>query len=107
MNQSSNATNTTVYGIISNFIVTVSSVPDTSKDVDVMMTFRLILSSVGILGNLTVVIVFLNHKKLRKKIPNIFIIHQVSVTIFTTRLCTWFYINYFILYSGGYTILLV
>ena len=34
-------------------------------------------ASVGILANLTVIVVFLNHKKLRRKIPNIFIINQV------------------------------
>ena len=33
--------------------------------------------SVGIVANLTVIVVFLNHRKLRKKIPNIFIINQV------------------------------
>ena len=32
---------------------------------------------VGIVANLTVIVVFLNHKKLRRKIPNIFIINQV------------------------------
>ena len=58
---------------------TVSSVTDTSEDVDIMMIIRLILSSVGIIGNLNVLIVLLNHKKFRKKIPNIFIINQVSV----------------------------
>ena len=34
-------------------------------------------ASVGIVANLTVIVVFLNHKKLRRKIPNIFIINQV------------------------------
>ena len=37
------------------------------------------ISSVGIVTNFTVIIVFLNDKKLRKKIPNIFIINQVSL----------------------------
>ena len=37
------------------------------------------IASVGIVANLTVILVFLNHKKLRRKIPNIFIINQVSV----------------------------
>ena len=36
-----------------------------------------IIASVGIITNLTVIVVFLNHKKLRRKIPNIFIINQV------------------------------
>ena len=35
------------------------------------------IASVGIVANLTVIVVFLNHKKLRRKIPNIFIINQV------------------------------
>ena len=34
-------------------------------------------ASIGIVANLTVIVVFLNHKKLRRKIPNIFIINQV------------------------------
>ena len=37
------------------------------------------IASVGIVANLNVIVVFLNHKKLRRKIPNIFIINQVSV----------------------------
>ena len=43
-------------------------------------TIRIIQSSVasiGIVSNLTVIVVFVNHKKLRRKIPNIFIINQV------------------------------
>ena len=83
MDQGRNATNTTVNNTTSNLTITVYSVPDTSDDVDVMMTLRLVLSTVGIIGNLTVVIVFLNHSKFRKKIPNIFIINQVSVSKFT------------------------
>ena len=44
-------------------------------------TIRIIQStvaSVGIVANLTVIVMFLNHKKLRRKVPNIFIINQVS-----------------------------
>ena len=37
------------------------------------------VASVGIVANLTVIVVFLNHRKLRRKIPNIFIINQVSI----------------------------
>ena len=43
------------------------------------------VASVGIIANLTVIVVFLNDKKLRRKIPNIFIISQVlkySTTVF-------------------------
>ena len=50
--------------------------PDGSTDV--MMIIHSIIAAVGIVGNLTVVVVFLNHKKFRRKIPNIFIINQVS-----------------------------
>ena len=37
------------------------------------------IASVGIVANLTVIITFLNHEKLRRKIPNIFIINQVRM----------------------------
>ena len=40
-------------------------------------------ASVGIVANLTVIVVFLNHTKLRRKIPNIFIINQVRTLITT------------------------
>ena len=39
-------------------------------------TIQSSVASVGIIANLTVIVVFLNHKKLRRKIPNIFIINQ-------------------------------
>ena len=47
---------------------------------DVMMLLQCIIASVGIVANLTVVIVFLNHQQLRRKIPNRFIISQVSIS---------------------------
>ena len=40
------------------------------------------VASVGIIANLTVIVVFLNHKKLRRKIPNIFIINQVRKILY-------------------------
>ena len=43
-----------------------------------MMVIHSTIASVGIVTNFTVIVVFLNHKILRKKIPNIFIINQVS-----------------------------
>ena len=76
MDLSTDITNTTNTSVNT----TSSRVKDSSKNVDVIMTFRLILSSVGIVGNLNVLIVFLSHNKLRKKIPNIFIINQVSIS---------------------------
>ena len=47
-----------------------------------MMVIHTIIASVGILGNFTVILAFLNHKKFRKKIPNIFILNQVSIMVF-------------------------
>ena len=52
-----------------------------TKSIDVMALLPAIITSVGIVANATVILAFLNHKKLRGKIPNIFIINQVG-TIF-------------------------
>ena len=51
---------------------------ETSQTDFIIMITHSIIASVGIVANLTVVVVFLQHRKFRKKIPNIFIIHQVS-----------------------------
>ena len=74
----------TNFNVPSNDIITTVST-DTSRmdessenDIDLMMLFSCVIASLGIVSNLTVVIVFLNHKKFRGKIPNIFIINQVS-----------------------------
>ena len=48
----------------------------------VMMILHSTTASVGIIANLTVVVAFLNHKKFRRKIPNIFIINQVRLFLF-------------------------
>ena len=45
---------------------------------DVMKIVQLSIAPVGIVGNLTVIVVFLNHRKLRRKIPNRFIVNQVN-----------------------------
>ena len=50
----------------------------TSDHFDVMMILQMLISSVGIVANWAVVMAFLNHKQLRGKIPNMFIINQVS-----------------------------
>ena len=50
-----------------------------SNDLDMMMIIHSTTASVGIIANLTVVVVFLNHKKFRRKIPNVFIINQASI----------------------------
>ena len=48
----------------------------TSRD-QTILVIQSTTASVEIVANLTVIVVFLNHKKLRRKIPNIFIINQV------------------------------
>ena len=48
---------------------------------DVMDIARLCIAPVGIIGNLTVILVFLSHRKLRRKIPNKFIVNQVRTLI--------------------------
>ena len=50
----------------------------TSDGFDVMIILQTLISSVGIVANLAVVMASLNHKQLRGKIPNLFIINQVS-----------------------------
>ena len=49
----------------------------TSGQFDVMMILQMLISSVGIVANWAVM-AFLNHKQLRGKIPNMFIINKVS-----------------------------
>ena len=49
-----------------------------SERVHIMYLLSNTIASVGIIANLTVVIAFLNHRKLRRKIPNIFIMNQVN-----------------------------
>ena len=46
-------------------------------DVDVVVVMSITIASVGILANLNVIVVFLRERKLKKKIPNIFIVNQV------------------------------
>ena len=48
------------------------------KSIDIMALLSAIIASVGIVANATVIFAFVNHKKLRGKIPNIFIINQVE-----------------------------
>ena len=52
--------------------------PADDDDIDIMMVLTILIASVGMIANLTVVVVFSHHQKLRSKIPNIFIINQVS-----------------------------
>ena len=64
-----------------NFTVNMTPlIPEEISDkTDVMMILHSLIASVGIIANLTVVVAFVNQKKLRRKIPNMFIINQVSV----------------------------
>ena len=45
---------------------------------DVMKILQVIIACLGVFTNLIVVVVFLNNKQMRRKIPNICIINQVS-----------------------------
>ena len=47
---------------------------DDSREQNIMV-IQSTTASVGIMANLTVIVVFLNHKKFRRKIPKIFIIN--------------------------------
>ena len=51
---------------------------DNTKDIDTVRILSIVIASVGIVSNFTVVVAFLNHKTFRRKIPNMFIINQVS-----------------------------
>ena len=52
---------------------------------DDMTILQSTIASVGVLVNLLVVVVFLNHKTLRCKIPNMLIINQVSHLFFLSN----------------------
>ena len=52
------------------------------NNLDVMEIVQLSIAPVGIIGNLTVIVVFLNHKKLRRKIPNRVIVNQVNLPLY-------------------------
>ena len=67
--------------------VTLTLMSESSQSVDVMMVLSTIIASVGIVANFTVILVFLNDKKLKKKIPNIFIINQVGFLFTHFTIC--------------------
>ena len=46
---------------------------------DIVALMGMTIASVGIISNFTVVVVFLNQVKLRRKIPIIYIINQVNI----------------------------
>ena len=54
-----------------------------SASINVMQILQSVIACVGIVANFTVIVVFLNDRKLRRKIPNRFIVNQVSNVHFT------------------------
>ena len=52
---------------------------DDSGKFNGLKILQLVIASMGVITNIIVVIVFLNDRKLRRKIPNICIINQVGV----------------------------
>ena len=54
------------------------TVKDNAAGINTMGIVHSVIASVGIVTNLTVILIFLKHRKLRRKIPNICIINQVS-----------------------------
>ena len=68
----SNETFTNATGIMNN------TTEDTSTGTNTMGIVHSVIASVGIVTNLTVVVVILNNRKLRRKVPNICIINQVG-----------------------------
>ena len=56
---------------------TVTYSQNNSGNGNTVRNIQSVTASFGIVTNLNVIVVFLNHKKLRRKIPNIFIINQV------------------------------
>ena len=59
-------------------VTTTLQMLEDNDNVDFMTLLSIIISSVGVIANLTVVIVFLKHKVLRQKVPIIFVINQVG-----------------------------
>ena len=58
-----------------------------SDGTDPVMVASCVISSVGIIANLTVIVVFVNHKHFRQKIPIKFIINQVMLIFNCLLLC--------------------
>ena len=54
-----------------------------------IMRIQSTIASVGIISNFTVIVSFLNHKIMMKKIPNKFIMNQVS-NLFMKLVCFYF-----------------
>ena len=56
---------------------------DISIKYDVMRILQITIATSGIITNLAVIVVFVNDKTLRRKVPNICIINQVSTHFLT------------------------
>ena len=52
-----------------------------NENFNAMKITHVIIASMGVITNIIVVIVFLNDRKLRRKIPNICIINQVCIFV--------------------------
>ena len=64
---------------------------NTDTRISTMGIIHSVIASVGIVTNLTVIIVFLNHRRLRRKVPNICIINQVRfVFLLSSEFCLLF-----------------
>ena len=59
---------------------------ENTDGINTMGIVHTVIASVGIATNLTVIGVFLKHRKLRRKIPNIYIINQVGFISWTVLL---------------------
>ena len=67
----------------------VSITPEQNNNIEFMTLLSIVISSVGMIANLTVVIVFLRHKVLRQKVPIIFVINQVTkMFIYFSQFCS-------------------
>ena len=53
--------------------------PHIINNLDVMEIVQLSIAPAGIIGNFTVIVVFLSHRKLWRKTPNRFIVNQVRI----------------------------
>ena len=76
-----NSTNLTLNNTFCTNEKNVSSILTGNFTPPVIITVNTIIGIVGIIGNLSVIIVFGKERKFRRKIPNIFIINQVRFLI--------------------------
>ena len=60
---------------------------------DIMDIVQLSVAPVGIIGNLAVIVVFLSHRQLRKKIPNRFIVNQVRISLILSSVVSSFFVT--------------